>query len=72
MWDKKNQSLNLQDFENALGVMSSGEVQRAKFFASIWFHNNKTYGFDLADAVSSLDTDGRELIMEWVARPFWP
>lgn len=72
LWDQQNSSLKIEAFERALGVMSSGEVQMAKFFASVWFHNNKTYGFDLADAVSSLDTDGRKLIMEWIARPFWP
>ena len=47
-WDQQNSSLKIEAFEQALGVMSSGEVQMAKFFASVWFHNNKAYGFDLA------------------------
>lgn len=72
LWDKESGNLDVEKFENELGVMSSGEIHMAKFFASLWFHNNKRYGFDLVDAVSSLDPAEREIIIEWIADPFYP
>lgn len=72
LWDREKNVLNIELFEKELGVMSSGEVHLAKFFASIWFHNNKRYGFDLVDALSTLDRSERDLIIDWVADPFWP
>lgn len=72
LWDKTSKSLNTDAFERALGVMSHGEVQMAKFFAAVWFNNNDQYGFDIVDAVSSLDAADRELIAEWIVNPFWP
>lgn len=73
LWDRKRRELNVDLFEKELAVMSSGEVYMAKFFASLWFNDNKRYGFDLVDpAVSSLTPDERLLIVNWVANPFWP
>lgn len=72
LWNKDTRSLNVERFENALGVMSSGEVQMAKFFASVWYHNNGDYGFDLVDAVASIDAEEIELIIEWMMNPFYP
>ncbi|MDH5396210.1 MAG: hypothetical protein OEW97_08025 [Gammaproteobacteria bacterium] len=72
LWDIENNEILIGEFEQALGVMSSGEVHMAKFFASLWFHNNTRYGFDLVDAISTLDGPERELIREWIADPFWP
>lgn len=72
LWDKKTRSLNVNSFEEQLGVMSSGEVAVAKFFASVWFNDNKKYGFDLVDVVSRIDVPERKLIIEWMCNPFWP
>lgn len=72
LWDVKRRSLKLEEFEQALGVMSSGEAQMAKFFASVWFHHNEDYGFDLVHAVSQIDLNERRLIVEWIAKPFYP
>lgn len=72
LWDKHSRSLNIELFERELGVMSSGEVCMAKFFASVWFGNNERYGFDFVDAVAWIDTPERKLIVEWVRDPFWP
>ena len=71
LWDKKN-GFDNQAFEDALGVMSSGEVQMALFFTAVWFNDNKKYGFDIVDAVARIDKEDRELIAEWIADPFWP
>ena len=71
LWDKKS-GLEIERFESQLCVMSSGEVHIAKFFASIWFNNNNRYGFDLVDAVASLDIPERKIITEWMCDPFWP
>ena len=52
--------------------MSSGERHLALFFVAVWFHNNSRYGFDLMDAISSVDPEQRELIANWCKDPFWP
>ena len=72
LWDKDKRELNIELFERELGVMSHGEVHMAKFFAALWLHNNTRYGFDLIDAVSSIDAAERKLIIEWISDPFWP
>ena len=72
LWNKQSGSLEAEAFEKALTVMSSGEVQMAKFFAAIWFNDNQRYGFDLIDAVSRVDIEDRCLIISWIDRPFWP
>jgi len=72
LWDKDSNSLNIEAFEQALGVMSQGEVQMAKFFASVWFNTNDQYGFDVVDAVAHVDVEDRKLIAEWISAPFWP
>ena len=71
-WDKGKSELDVDLFESSFSVISSGELQMAKFFAAILFNDNERYGFDLIDAVSKVDTSHRKLIMEWIARPFWP
>ena len=72
LWDQETNSLNIAAFEQALGVMSHGEVLMAKFFAAIWFNHNEQYGFDVVDAVSRIDIEDRKLIAEWITNPFWP
>ncbi|MBT7209429.1 MAG: hypothetical protein HN868_18920 [Gammaproteobacteria bacterium] len=72
LWDKDANSLNIIAFEQALGVMSHGEVQMTKFFAAVWFNNNEQYGFDVVDAVARIDAEDRKLIAGWIVDPFWP
>ena len=71
-WDKDKKILDINAFEHALGVMSSSEMQIAKFFASVWINNNTKYGFDLVDALESIDENSTEIIVEWIENPFWP
>ena len=71
-WNQEKKELNVDLFESSLGVMSPAESHMAKFFASLWFHNNSRYGFDLIDAVSSLDSHNKGIILEWLSDPFWP
>jgi len=72
LWVKEKRELLVDQFESQLCVMSSGEIQMAKFFASIWFHDNKRYGFDIVDAVASIDKEERDIIIEWLNSPFYP
>lgn len=72
LWNKETKEINVTIFESELGVMSSGECHMAKFFAAVWFHDNTKYGFDLVDAVASIDKEHGALIMSWIADPFWP
>jgi len=72
LWNKEREELLIENLESALGVMSSGESDMTRFFVSIWFWNNKRYGFDLIDAVSRVDIQDRTVILTWVGNPFWP
>ncbi len=72
LWDREKRELKLDLFEGALGVMSRSEVHLAKFFAAVWFGNNKRFGFDVVDAASSLDAPERDIIINWMKDPFWP
>lgn len=72
LWDRENNDLNVELFDKELGVMSRSEVAMAEFFASVWFHNNDRYGFDLADVASRLDPEERQIIIDWLAHPFYP
>jgi hypothetical protein len=72
LWDKEKEEMNIPLFEKELNVMSSGEVQMAKFFAAVWLGDNTKYGFDLVDAVGRIDAKETNLIMNWMRAPFWP
>lgn len=72
LWDKEKNNMDMLGFEAELNVLSSGEVELAKFFASVWLGNNKDYGFDLVEAVRQIDPKGRDLILNWMRDPFWP
>lgn len=72
LWDREARELKVELFERELGVMSPGEAYMAKFFAAVWFGDSKRYGFDLVDAVSRIDPPERQLIIGWIADPFWP
>ncbi len=70
LWDQTKHEIRLDDFENRLGTMSSGECHLAKFMAAIWFHDNR-YGFDIFQAMT-LSDHFRNIIIDWVAEPYWP
>ena len=72
LWDRKSHNLDVDAFENDLGVMSSGEVFMAKFFASVWFNRNERYGFDIIDRWWVLDQDSKQIVLDWLADPFYP
>ena len=69
--DTEKKCLNVELFERELCVMSAGEVKMAEFFASVWFHNNGEYGFDLADAAAKIDVADLKIIITWLEDPFW-
>ena len=70
-WSQGSKSLAVDSFEHDLGVMSHGEAHIARFFAAVWFGENR-YNFDLIDAASILELPARQMIMAWVERPFYP
>jgi hypothetical protein len=69
LWDRENRSLDIEHFEKELKLMSSGERHLAKFFAGIWFGDNR-YGFDPIEAVHALSDRG--VISNWIENPFFP
>lgn len=70
-WDKEKRKLQLDAFEVELGLLSSGEAVMAKFFAAVWFHNDR-YLFDIVEAGACLDNNQLEIIKAWLNRPYWP
>ena len=53
-------------------MLSTSEAHMARFFAAVWFGDNRRYGFDLVKAAASLEPELRQIIMDWCADPFWP
>lgn len=72
LWDEDDLSLRLEAFEQALGVMSSGEVVMARFLAGVWFGNHERYPFDFVDSMSRIDANQRQIVIDWLEDPFWP
>lgn len=71
-WNQLDQSLDIESFEEDLGLMSSGEQHIAKFFASIWLKDNERFPFDLMKAVGTLDNRFKQIIIDWLKDPFYP
>jgi hypothetical protein len=71
LWNQKTLSLKVDLFEASLGVLSPAERQLAAFFANVWLHQNK-YNFDFVNAVSLLDDENINIILQWAKNPFWP
>lgn len=71
-WHKGSRTLKDEQFENALGVMSPGEVQIAKFFASVWCNSNDRFQFDAIEAAAKMDQQHAEIVTTWMKTPFWP
>lgn len=60
-----------QAVDNLLGVTSHGTAIMLRFFLGVWRNDNE-YGFDLFDAIRTLDQDHLKMITDWIADPFWP
>jgi len=67
-WEKRECDIDL--LEKQMQSFSHGERILAQFFLSVWTHEN--HSFDLFEATSVLDKKNREVIIDWVANPFYP
>ena len=75
LWNRERKQCNRDNAKAQMRSMSSGELHLAKFFMSVWFWDNSKVpgkGFDLADAMGSVDANGQAIIRNWVNDPFWP
>lgn len=72
LWDHEDKSLHVELFEQTLGTMSHGKALMARFYSAVWFGNDRRYPFDVVDAVTVLDPEFRQIIIDWIADPFWP
>lgn len=70
-WNQQEHFIDIEAFENALAVLSHGEVHLAKFFAAVWFGENR-YGFDIFEAMRVLDVGNKQVIIFWLETPFYP
>lgn len=71
-WNKDEDTLDIEAFEQALSVLSHGEFHLATFFAAIWFGNNNKYPFDIFEAMRVLDAGNKQVIIFWLETPFYP
>lgn len=70
-WDFEQRHCDVEALRSALGAMSSGEQIMARFFAAVWMGEN-VLGFDLIDAVRTLDETELAQIQRWLAEPLFP
>lgn len=67
-----NEAIYLEDaVERYLGVASSGEAIMARFVLGVWLHSDK-FDFDFTDAAAKLDAKEMQVVIDWMANPFWP
>ncbi len=71
-WDQEGRTLNVDQFEQDLKLMSSGERHIAKFLASVWLNDNEHFPFNLMEAMYVLDYQYRQVIIDWITDPFYP
>ena len=71
LWDRNQKELDLERFKKELGGLSSGEAYMARFFAGVWFNKNE-HDFDLIGSVHTLDTENRQIIIDWLNDPVFP
>jgi len=70
-WNFSDRSCDVERLRNDLSVLSRGEVIMAKFFLAVWSGQND-FGFDLIDAVKSLDSEHIDIVVRWLADPYFP
>ena len=51
--------------------MSHGEAVMARFLTGVWLGEN-TLAFDLIEAAKVLDSDSRQVIIDWLSNPEFP
>ncbi|HDS3501237.1 TPA: hypothetical protein QIR73_002106 [Enterobacter cloacae] len=69
-WDTQDDRLLYLELKKAVGVLSHGEQIMARFYMSVWRHEN--HDFDILDAAAHLGEDEKRIVMTWFAAPFWP
>ena len=67
-WEKKE--CDIDALTKRISTISHAEAIIAKFFLSLWTHEN--HGFDIFEAVSTLDDEDLAMINHWMNAPFWP
>jgi len=70
-WDREECACDLDRLTASLAIRSEGEQHLAKFFVMVWCGHDRL-GFSLSDAASVLDRPSRQIIIHWLAEPFWP
>jgi hypothetical protein len=70
-FDIEKRQLKLDMIESQIQTLSHGEQIMLRFFAGLWLNDNR-FGFDLFDAVGTLDHQNMEIITDWLSDPFWP
>jgi len=70
-WDFGDRSCDVERLRKDLSVLSSGEAIMAKFYLAVW-SGQDDLGFDLIDAVKSLDPEHLDVIVRWLAHPEFP
>jgi len=70
-WDFDKRECKVDDLRDAIPAMSHGEQIMAKFMMGVWCGEN-VGGFDLIEAVRSLDETQLAIITDWMKKPEFP
>jgi hypothetical protein len=71
-WDKNKAVCRTELLDDNIGLLSLGEQYMVRFFAAVWFGNNTRYGFDVVCLASIVNPEWRQIIIDWLADPFYP
>ena len=72
-WDQKKHKVKIDEIEERLGTMSTGEKHLALFMIGVWFHRSQIgMEFDLFTAFSTLGGHFRKPVIDWVNNPYYP
>ena len=70
-WDWNNVTCRVEDAQKAMKSLSRGEQMMAEFFIALWEGDNEL-SFDLMTAARRLDQKNRNILIDWLEKPFWP
>jgi hypothetical protein len=70
-WDWNNVTCRVEDAKKAMKSLSRGEQMMAEFFIALWVGDNEL-SFDFMTAARRLDQKNRDIIIDWLEKPFWP
>lgn len=72
-WDQVNLEIRVDKIKEDLSLLSTGERMLLCFLASVWnWSVIDGLKFDVVVAMSILDGEHRQVVIDWINNPYWP